>query len=110
MLTANIFIHNDPKSSPESGLEEDMYDEVDEKGDILTYKIGDLGHVRSVTATSVEEGDCRYLPAEILQDNFTHLTKADIFSLALTIWEAVSSGFNYCSYCAIIAGFSTDIF
>jgi len=58
------------------------------------YKIGDLGHVAPIYSSEVspEEGDCRYMAPEFLQMNVdpTKLTKADVFSLGLTIYEAAS--------------------
>ncbi|XP_033739704.1 wee1-like protein kinase 1-A [Pecten maximus] len=85
----NIFIHRNPKflQSPESGMESCGEEEEEEEAAII-YKIGDLGHVTSVTNPTVEDGDCHYLPKEILSENFDHLSKCDVFSLGLTMYEA----------------------
>ena len=81
---------DDPSSlMKKMDIKEDMAGE-----DVQTFKIGDLGHVTSLTDGSLapEEGDCRYMAPELfLMDvDRSQLQKADIFSLGLTLYEAAS--------------------
>jgi len=60
--------------------------------DTVRYKIGDLGHVVAWNKEEAcgEEGDCRYMAPEFLKMGGVsgpQLSKADIFSLGLSIYE-----------------------
>ena len=55
-----------------------------------SFKIGDLGLVSPAgEPAEVTSGDARYLPREILLNNYKHLPKADIFSLGATALECM---------------------
>lgn len=55
------------------------------------YKLGDFGlaSTTSNVENDIEEGDARYMPRELLDDNncSLDLTKCDIFSLGVTMYE-----------------------
>lgn len=52
------------------------------------FKIGDFGLAnRCKGEFSIEEGDARYQPAEILNDDYGNLPAADMFALGASIYE-----------------------
>eukprot|EP00977_Amphora_coffeiformis_P029818 scaffold42962_cov191-Amphora_coffeaeformis.AAC.1 len=58
------------------------------------YKLGDFGHARvsklkpdPMDSKDIEDGDQRYIAKELLDNNHKDLSKADIFSLGLTIYS-----------------------
>ncbi|KAK7303836.1 hypothetical protein RJT34_14753 [Clitoria ternatea] len=53
-------------------------------------KLGDFGCATLVdNSLLIEEGDARYMPQEILNENYDHLDKVDIFSLGASIYELI---------------------
>ncbi|MED6133374.1 Mitosis inhibitor protein kinase wee1 [Stylosanthes scabra] len=53
-------------------------------------KLGDFGcATRLDNSLPVEEGDARYTPQEILNENYDHLDKVDIFSLGASMYEFI---------------------
>ena len=52
------------------------------------FKLGDFGLVTKASAAKdVEEGDSRYMSMELLSGDSDDLTKSDIFSLGITMYE-----------------------
>ena len=58
----------------------------------LTYKIGDLGLVCPSNERIYDEGDCRYVAMELIEqiDKNTNLCSADVFSLGISLYEAAT--------------------
>ncbi|GKV04937.1 hypothetical protein SLEP1_g17019 [Rubroshorea leprosula] len=54
------------------------------------FKLGDFGCATLLDKSlPIEEGDARYMPQEILNENYDHLDKVDIFSLGAAIYELI---------------------
>ncbi|KAJ9171853.1 hypothetical protein P3X46_015161 [Hevea brasiliensis] len=54
------------------------------------YKLGDFGCATLLNQSlPIEEGDARYMPQEILNEDYNHLDKVDIFSFGAAIYELI---------------------
>jgi wee1-like protein kinase len=56
------------------------------------FKLGDFGLVSKVSSHDVEEGDSRYMSMELLSGDHADLTKSDIFSLGISLYEICLGG------------------
>ncbi len=56
------------------------------------FKLGDFGLVSKVSSHDVEEGDSRYMSMELLSGDHDDLTKSDIFSLGISLYEICLGG------------------
>lgn len=55
------------------------------------FKLGDFGLVSQISnSTDVEEGDSRYMSLELLAGHPEDLTKSDVFSLGISLYEICS--------------------
>ncbi|KAF8015071.1 hypothetical protein BT93_H0764 [Corymbia citriodora subsp. variegata] len=55
------------------------------------YKLGDFGCATLLNKSlPIQEGDTRYMPHEILNENSDHLDKVDIFALGASAYELVT--------------------
>ena len=61
-----------------------------------SHKLGDWGRCVALAArerrgAAVDEGDARYLPLELLNDDFSALDRADVFSLGVSLYELATA-------------------
>eukprot|EP00536_Pseudo-nitzschia_multiseries_P001812 jgi/Psemu1/251025/estExt_Genewise1Plus.C_230143 len=55
------------------------------------FKLGDFGLVSTVSSHDVDEGDSRYTSMELLSGDSKDLTKSDIYSLGIAVYEICSA-------------------